>query len=188
MKLFENSQTFFKIIVEKTKAGAGCGQLAHYIDNASDDGMEPLWRGLLSIAQKCDDGGKAAVWLSEMHPYDPDRMAQKLREIKGPYPCLKFDTENPGICTGCPHFGKITNPLALGRQLALETEAKEIEIPVPQAADEDAPTTTITVQRPPAPRGFSYGKNGAIFKETKTEDADGNEISKQLWCFPLACL
>lgn len=184
LKLFENSQTFFKIIVEKTKAGAGCGQLAHYIDNASDDGMEPLWRGLLSIAQKCDDGGKAAVWLSEMHPYDPDRMAQKLREIKGPYPCLKFDTENPGICTGCPHFGKITNPLALGRQLALETEAKEIEIPAPQAADEDAPTTTITVQRPPAPRGFSYGKNGAIFKETKTEDADGNEISKQSMVLP----
>ena len=124
------------------------------------------------------------VWLSEMHPYDPDRMAQKLREIKGPYPCLKFDSENPGICTNCPHFGKITNPLALGRQLVTETEAKEIEIQAPQEADEDEPPQTITIQRPPAPRGFSYGKNGAVFKETKTEDADGNEMSKQVMVLP----
>jgi hypothetical protein len=184
--LAENNQTLFKNIVDKTKAGTGCGQLAHYIENATSDGMEPLWRGLLSIAQKCKDGGKAVIWLSEMHPYDPDRMAQKLREIKGPYPCLKFDSENPGVCTSCPHFGKITNPLALGRELITETEAKEIEITPPQAAEDDEPSPTITIQRPPAPRGFSYGKNGAVFKETKTEDADGNEMSKQVMVLPFS--
>lgn len=184
--LIENNETLFKAIVEKTQAGKGCGQLAHYIENATSDGMEPLWRGLLSIAQKCKDGGKAVIWLSEMHPYEPDRMAQKLREIKGPYPCLKFDSENPGICTTCPHFGKITNPLALGRQLALETEAKQIEIPAPQGDETDEDTPTITVTRPPAPRGFSYGKNGAVFKETKTEDADGNEVSKQIMVLPFS--
>lgn len=187
LKMFtENVETSFKLIVEKTKAGKGCGQLAHYIENASDDGMEPLWRGILSIAQKCKDGGKAVVWLSEMHPYEPDRMAQKLREIKGPYPCLKFDSENPGICTKCPHFGKITNPLALGREVVTETEAKQIEIPAPQQAAEDKPTPTITIQRPPAPRGFAYGKGGAIFKEVKTEDADGNEINKQTMVLPFS--
>ena len=42
------------------------------------------------------------------------------------------------------------------------------------------------MQRPPAPRGFSYGKNGAIFKETKTEDADGNEITKQSMVLPFS--
>lgn len=184
LKLFENSATYFKVIHEKTEAGSGCGQLKHYIDNAANDGMEPLWRGLLSIAQKCEDGGEWALRLSEMHPYEPDRMAQKLREIKGPYPCAKFDTENPGICTNCPHFGKITNPLALGRQLNTETEAKEIEISVPQQTAEDKPTPTITIQRPPAPRGFAYGKGGSIFKESKTEDADGNEINKQTMVLP----
>jgi hypothetical protein len=188
--LAENNETLFNNIVEKTKAGTGCAQLAHYIENASDDGMEPLWRGWLSIAQKCEDGGKAAVWLSELHPYTPDRMAQKLREIKGPYPCVKFDSENPGICTGCPHFGKITNPLALGRQLVTETEAKEIIIepqtPAPNELSEAPLAQPITIQRPAAPRGFSYGKNGAIFKETKTEDADGNEISKQSMVLPFS--
>lgn len=184
--LLENNETSFKVIVDKTKAGNGCGQLAHYIENATSDGMEPLWRGLLSIAQKCNDGGKAVVWLSEMHPYEPDRMAQKLREIKGPYPCLKFDSENPGICTGCPHFGKITNPLALGRVVVTETEAKEIEIQTSKQADEDESIPPITIQRPPAPRGFSYGKSGAIFIDKKTEDADGNEMVKQSMVLPFS--
>jgi hypothetical protein len=173
LKLIENSETSFQEIFKRTRAGTGCGQLAYYLENAADDGMEPLWRGLLSLTQKCEDGGKWAIRLSELHPYEPDRMAQKLREIKGPYPCIKFDSDNPGVCTKCPHFGKITNPLALGRKMAVETEAKEIVIepqtPVPTAESEavEAPTT---IQRPAAPRGFSYGKNGA------------------LWFFPLACL
>lgn len=190
VKLFENSETHFNEIFKKTRAGKGCGQLAHYLENAEDDGMEPLWRGLLSITQKCVDGGKWAIRLSELHPYEPDRMAQKLREIKGPYPCLKFDSDNPGICTNCPHFGKITNPLALGRKMAVETEAKEIVIepqtPVPTAESETELPQPITLHRPAAPRGFSYGKNGAVFKETKTEDADGNEVNKQVMVLPFS--
>jgi hypothetical protein len=188
LKLIENSETSFKVIVDKTKQGVGCGQLAHYMSHAKNDGMEPLWRGMLSIAQKCTDGGDAAVWLSEMHPYEPDRMAQKLREIKGPYPCLKFDSENPGICTGCPHFGKITNPLALGRVVVTETEAKQITIPAPKTAVELSEaveeTHHVTVTRPPAPRGFSYGKNGAVFRDVQTEDADGQKINKQQMVLP----
>ena len=188
LKLIENSETHFKEIFRRTRAGTGCGQLNYYLDNATDDGMEPLWRGLLSLTQKCVDGGKWAIRLSELHPYEPDRMAQKLREIKGPYPCLKFDSDNPGVCTKCPHFGKITNPLALGRKMAVETEAKEITIqtPVPTAESEGAtePAQPITVQRPAAPRGFSYGKNGAIFKDTKSEDSEGNEVNKQVMVLP----
>jgi hypothetical protein len=184
VKLLENTETLFRVITDKTKEGKGCGQLAHYMENAADDGMEPLWRALLSIAQKCEDGGEAAVWLSELHPYTPDRMAQKLREIKGPYPCLKFDSENPGICTNCPHFGKITNPLALGRNIVTETKAKEIEIQPVQEAGDEAPPQPITVHRPPPPRGFSYGKQGAVFRETQTEDSDGQTVTKQQMVLP----
>jgi hypothetical protein len=101
---------------------------------------------MLSLAQKCDDGQKAVVWLSQLHPYEPERMTQKLREIKGPYPCLKLDSENPGICTECSHFGKITNPLALGRHIETDTQPKQIELtPAPATPAAPAPTT---VQRP----------------------------------------
>jgi len=177
VKLFENSVTKFGIIYKKTKAGEGCEQLRHYVENASDDGMEPLWRGLLSYAQKCEDGLKAATWLSGLHPYDTDRMNQKLAEIKGPYPCTKMDSENPGVCVGCKHWGKITNPLILGRETAVVTEEVVIEV-------ESTPGHKEDVRRPEAPRGYAYGKRGGVFMEKEDEDADGNKVVKQVMLLP----
>lgn len=181
VKLVENQITRFKNIMLRTESGDGCAQLLHYINNAKQDGMEPLWRGLLSITQKCVDGGKASKWLSGLHPYTPERMEQKLREIKGPYPCTKLDGENPGVCEKCKHWQKITNPLALGRELA--TDNKEKEIVVPQ--EDAAPTATqLKVTRPTPPRGFSYGKNGGIYREIEAEDESKNIIKKQILVLP----
>jgi hypothetical protein len=183
LKLFENSSTFFKSILSKSTKGEGCGQLVHYLENAAEDGMEPLWRGWLSIATKCEDGVKASNFLTERHPYTKERMAQKLREIKGPYPCTKFDSENPGICTGCKHFGKITNPLALGREVQVEVEEKVIQVvKQPTAPHEEA--TQVTYVRPTAPRGFSYGKTGGIYREETTTDEEGNKVTAQRMILP----
>jgi len=178
VKLFENSVTKFRKIVERTKDGTGCGQLAYYMENAKEDGMEPLWRGLLSIAQKCEENEKAVIWLSQMHPYDEDRMHTKLREIKGPYPCTKLDSENPGVCTSCTHWGKITNPLALGREYAVEVAPKEIEVQVENEA------YARKVLRPEPPKGYAYGKQGGVFIEKDDEDANGNKIKRQIMLLP----
>ena len=174
VKLFENSVTLFKNIYKKTKAGTGCDQLRHYAENATEDGMEPLWRGWLSIAQKCNDGEKAAVWLSDLHPYPHERMHQKLAEIKGPYPCVKFDSENPGICDGCPHRGKITNPLALGRETAVTTAETTIEV-------ENGNQHII---RPEPPRGYAYGVRGGVFMEKEDTDANGQVTKRQIMLLP----
>ena len=107
--LTQNSVTTFKKILIKTRDGAGCAQLQSYIENADEDGMEPVWRGLLSWAKVCGDGEKAAVWLSDLHPYDHERMHRKLAEIKGPYSCAAMDDAMPGICRNCQHWGKVTS-------------------------------------------------------------------------------
>lgn len=179
LTLMSNSVTVFKNILTRTKEGAGCGQLAHYIEKAADDGMEPLWRAMLSIAKPCKDGIKAAVWLSQLHPYDAERMQTKLNEIKGPYACVKIDSLNPGVCSGCPHFGKITNPLALGREVELETTEKEVVIePLPKTP------TPITITRPAPPKGYSYGKNGGVYLDKTTTDAQGNQSTNQVPLIP----
>lgn len=183
IKLVENSITVFKNILQRTSAGSGCAQLAHYIEHASDDGMEPLWRGLLSLAKSCNDGEKAARRLSAMHPYNEERTAQKWREIKGPYPCTKFNSENPGVCPGCQHWGKITNPLFLGRELATDNTAKEIVLEQPETSSLTLPAP-VTVTRPTPPRGFSYGKNGGIYREIETQDEEKNNIKKQVLVLP----
>jgi hypothetical protein len=178
VKLFENSITLFKNIYKKTKAGAGCEQLRYYAENASDDGMEPLWRGWLSIAQKCNDGEKAAVWLSDLHPYPHERMHQKLAEIKGPYPCVKFDSENPGVCDGCQFRGKITNPLALGRETAVVSAETTLELPTEEGK------VTKKVIRPEAPKGYAYGVRGGVFMEKEDTDATGNVTKRQIMLLP----
>ena len=183
VKLFENSVTKFKPIWLATQNSRGCGQLAHYVEHATEEGMEPIWRGLLSWTKVCEDGNKAAVWLSRMHPYEPERMNQKLQSIKGPYPCIKMDSENPGVCPTCTHWGKITNPLILGRELAVEVEEKEIEVKL----SSDSPVTekeVIKVMRPTPPRGYSYGANGGTFMERTVEDDDGAKSKKQVMLLP----
>jgi len=177
VKLFENSITLFKNILKKTKEDKGCEQLRFYAENASEDGMEPLWRGWLSIAQKCEDGEKAALWLTQLHPYSEDRMRQKLSEIKGPYPCTKFDSENPGVCDGCQHRGKITNPLGLGRDVAVTKTETVLEVVTPNAA-------TKKIVRPEPPRGYAYGQHGGVFIEKEDTDASGNVTKRQVMLLP----
>jgi hypothetical protein len=58
--LIQNSVTKFRVIYKKTRDGTGCAQLSDFVENAAEDGMEPQWRAWLSIAQKCEDGDKAA--------------------------------------------------------------------------------------------------------------------------------
>jgi hypothetical protein len=94
VKLIQDSFTLFGNFENQ------CGQIQDYIATATEDGKEPIWRGLLSWAKVCEDGAEKAIWLSDMHPYPHDRMHQKLSEIKGPYACMKMDSENPGTCRG----------------------------------------------------------------------------------------
>lgn len=173
-----NRVTFFETIWMKTEQGTGCAQLGHYIENAQDDGMEPMWRGMLSLAKVCEDADKYTAKLSQLHPYSPQRMHEKLATIKGPYPCVKFDSENPGICPGCKHWGKITNPLALGNEVAIDNAPKQIAVPLQTHTDADAVTVADegetqaarTFTRPPAPKGYDYGKNGGIYRTLEVVD------------------
>jgi hypothetical protein len=148
VKLIENSATFFKNI--KT-----CAQINYYKEHATEDGMEPLWRGVLSIAKYCDDGEEEGLAISAMHPYDTGRHNEKWHAIKGPYGCLKFDEANPGVCETCPHYNKFTNPLSLGREIKVDVEQKEVV--VERVQEEEAVLAPQTITRPTPPKGFAFG-------------------------------
>lgn len=192
-----NRASRFETIWLKTERGEGCAQLQYYADHAQQDGMEPLWRATLSWAKHCTDSEEAAVKLSQLHPYDEARMRQKLAEIKGPYACAKLDSENPGVCPSCPHWGKITNPLALGREVLTHTDERQIIVPTntlrgdkddaaveddePEAEDDNPDilqTRKVTI--PPPPKGFSYGKHGGVYVELRETDPSGVTIKTQV--------
>jgi hypothetical protein len=175
VKLIENSVTYFKTIGDK------CGQINYYRENASKDGMEPLWRGILSIAKFCDDGVEEGLALSALHPYDTDRHNSKWRAIKGPYACTKLDEANPGVCEKCPHRNSITNPLALGREIKVDNAPKQVVLEAENSTPEEPQKTVI---RPTPPKNYSYGANGGIFMDKLLEDEDGKKSRKQVMLLP----
>jgi hypothetical protein len=177
VKLMENSITFFKNITS-------CGQINHYKAHAAEDGMEPLWRGVLSIAKSCDDGVEEGLAMSALHPYDINRHNEKWQAIKGPYGCLKFDEANPGICDKCPHFSHITNPLALGREIKVEVEAKEVVVERVSLEDLGQAEPLMTITRPTPPKGFAFGTNGGVFMDRMVEDEQGGKSRKQVMLLP----
>lgn len=194
IKLIENTETVFSQI-------KGCAQIEDYKLNAQEEGKEPIWRGLLSWAKVCSDGIEAATQLSALHPYPIVRMHQKLGEIKGPYSCTKMDSENPGLCQSCPHFGKITNPLVLGRVIQTETTQKALSTEPAKVAPEefeaefrgdldampelDSDVVQVgTVMRPVPPKGFSYGRTGGVYYEKKDTAKDGSFDSTVIQVVP----
>jgi hypothetical protein len=183
VRLLENVEARFKDLLTKTSAGDGCKQLTHYIEHATDGGMEPLWRGWLTIAKQCTDGEKAARWLSSLHPYPEERMRTKLREARGFYLCSKFDSENPGGCEGCKHIGRIATPLALAQSVQVDNEEREVEAPAPLAAMAVS-ATPIQVTRPTPPPGYSYGRAGGVYKERVEVDAQGNNVTTMVPILP----
>ena len=175
VKLIENSATYFKNITT-------CAQINYYKEHATEDGMEPLWRGVLSIAKFCDDGEEEGLAISAMHPYDTARHNEKWHAIKGPYGCLKFDEANPGVCETCPHYNKFTNPLALGREIKVDVEQKEVV--VERVQEEEAVLTPQTITRPTPPKGFAFGTNGGVFMDRMVEDEQGGKSRKQVMLLP----
>ena len=193
--LTQNHPTYFKDIVSRTNNGKGCSQIGHYILNASQDGMEPLWRACLSIAQKCEDGDKACMILTRAHPYTEERMNEKLATILGPYSCEKFNEVNPGLCAKCPQHGRITNPLALGRRIMRAPIAESIKSSPPttvEIADElvddklvsslqaeansevvDIDESALYPNRPAAPYSFFYSATGGVYRSVNEYDKKG---------------
>jgi len=166
-KLSSNLTSRFRTILDRIVEGTGCAQIEGMV-RAPASVDEPLWRAGLSIAAHCADSERAIQFISKGHPdYDPDDTTRKAQGIKGPYTCAKFDGYSPGICEGCPHWGKIKSPIVLGKELdAAPEEPITVEV-----RDRD---TGIVKEYdvPKLPKPYVRGSSGGVYK--MTEDEEGN--------------
>lgn len=82
---------------------------------------EPHWRAMLGVLKFCKDGeDKAHEWSSGDPRYSRDETQRKLDKWDtGPTTCAHVATVTDK-CEGCPHRGKITSSVQLGR-VARET-------------------------------------------------------------------
>lgn len=157
----DNIESVFQVIAEKSLDGVGCAQIRYVLENEQTL-SEPMWHSGLSIARHCSDWEEAIHLMSSEHPgYSPENTIKKANETLGkPHSCNTFNQRNPGICDACPHRGKITNPLALGRQLR--------EAPPPSEEDavrqEEDPEEVYTLTAlPNYLKPYQRGANGGIY-------------------------
>jgi len=159
-----NVESKFSTIMIRSAGETGCKQLLSCYENRATL-EEPRWFNALSIAKFCSDRDKAIHRLSEGHPgYDFGTVERKTEGIKGPHSCVEFESKNPGGCDGCPHKGKITSPIVLGKDIARATE----EDNTVEVTGEDGETEQHYI--PPYAFPYFRGKNGGIYIQ-----GDGDE-------------
>lgn len=165
-----NVESSFKKIMLRSAKGTGCQQLLScFRDRATLD--EPRWFDALSIAKFCSDRDTAIHKLSEGHPdYDHAVVEKKVQGIKGPHSCVEFEAKNPGGCEGCPHWGKITNPLALGKDITRATKADNtVEVAVETVTGE---IEVETHEIPEYPFPFFRGKTGGVYMRAEEDEEE----------------
>ena len=155
----ENIETLFSTIATKSLEGAGCNQI-RYVLEQSKTLSEPMWHSGLSIARQCADWEESVILMSEDYPgYNREATLQKANETYDkPHSCEVFESRNPGGCDGCPHRGKITNPLALGRRLKEpDPEADPVRVV------KNTEGVLLQGQFPDALKPFRRGATGGIY-------------------------
>ena len=83
------------------------------------DVAEPLWYagiGLLRFTLEAPE--IVHTWSAGHAEYSREGTDKKVLQLEkvgtGPTTCAKFNTDNPGVCSGCKFAGKLTSPITLG--------------------------------------------------------------------------
>lgn len=165
----DNFGTSFFTIAEKSLTGGGCKQIYDVLSNQATAPYD-LWVAGLTIASRCDDGKEAIHAMSEEHPdYDHNKTEEKAYNdgLKGPRTCDWFATNFSDGCKECPHRGKITSPIQLGREFKPAKTNKEDTV-------WETPHTKTIPDFPEALYPFMRGeKSGVYFMPPPKVDKKG---------------
>ena len=87
------------------------------------DVSNPLWFACMSVLSRCANGLDRAREWSPQHRQA--RVEAVLERCEGPATCSHFEGIDHNICAECPHRGKITSPVQLGRVIAAPTHQRD---------------------------------------------------------------
>ncbi len=167
----EYPKSLFSRIVARSMKDTGCAQIKHALVNAATL-EEPLWRAVLSIAVRCEDGAQSIHKVSKPHPgYTAASTEAKAAETKGPYTCQWYRDNNAEGCKGCTQA--ISSPIVIGK---IVEEAPVTNDQYVIEKDEDDETPALSMAIPAYPFPYFRGKNGGVFRKDRTKDGEDVEI------------
>lgn len=130
---------------------------------------EPLWHACLGVLAHCEDGEQYGhEWSTGDERYSYQETQEKItRQASfGPTTCQRFHAINPKPCEACPHFGKITSPIYLGRNRQVSQATSNNDTGTFRFGPEQ---TNGEGTLPKLPENFSWS-NGSLTFETSTKD------------------
>ncbi|MFN3652582.1 MAG: phage/plasmid primase, P4 family [Armatimonadota bacterium] len=145
---------------------AGCAWLRHCVDDAASLKEAP-WHALATICAQLQDGQRLYhEWSKPFPRYDQAETQEKLdhaRRTSRPRTCsaIRMELDGEPYCSGCPHWGKIRSPIALGRGFIAEadllapppTQRIQVglleDVPLPDNVERRRPTPRASTAVPP---------------------------------------
>jgi len=151
-----------------------CPQMQYAMANAASL-SEPLWYAALGLIRHTREGDKAAHKFSAKDSrYSATEVENKLANLAaqniGPTTCAKFDALNPGVCAGCPQWGKIKSPVVAAK-------FTDYAPPPVAPAAKGAQPSAVTI--PTAPYPYKRLATG-VYVEISVKPKKGEENEIQL--------
>jgi hypothetical protein len=149
-----------------------CGQFGSFVHAVRGDRLpEPIWRLDCALASFTRQGDAFAHEHSKIDErYSEAETQSKIdnyrRESSGAPLCSTFHKHRPATCEGCPSFGKINSPVALGYGERKQPDgAPPLEDSVP-AGGGDREGVGSRLQQVTMPLGYVWGNNNELVLAT----------------------
>lgn len=130
------------------KAVQNCKQMAIATEANGKNTGHDMWMLVLGVARFAENPEMTAFEWSKGHPeFSTEATLAKMSTLTAPAPtsCSKFDLCNPGVCTKCPHWGKIGSPARTAAPDPAPMPAAPVVPTRLEDDEEDAPTVDFKV-------------------------------------------
>lgn len=136
-----------------------CPGMLAMVNDGGARAQEPLWKAALDLLNKSDDSEdtkvKVARGISSGHPgFTEPHFQQKWQQVQiqnyHPPTCSRMAAAGMPECGTCPHRGKISSPLVLGRIVHREDNGAALPLPPAPVAD---PPAALPSPSLPSPAG-----------------------------------
>lgn len=171
--------------VDAHNVADGCAQLSAMRDTG---GLvsEPIWKACIGVLAFCNDGEELAhEWSTGDDRYNPAETQGKYDRsvaLGAPTTCKHFAGINPAGCGGCPHSGRISTPVQLGRGVQ-KSVAEGQETGSAVRPEPGAHPSVSAPQLNPLPHGYRRRPDGGI--DIVSAGPGGGDLPVKLSTYPV---
>lgn len=146
--------------------------------SAPGQSSEPHWYAAIGALAHCQGGEELALERADVAWHAAVRTKFEQQRSFGPTTCQHFEKINPQGCEECPHFGKITSPIQLGRLVSISDVARPAAAMDGQREQPESIQLLFPVRSSNPPLGFAINGHGLLFQTEVQGKATWEVVSR----------